>query len=204
MRIRLALAALASTVAMSAPASAAMITYTLTGLFSGTAQGGGFMNEPGIFTGIGDTNSAFIAADGVSRNVILSSLKVAAVNNPNVFTFTATSPTSLRFGTNGGYAGFIVDTDGNNPSVFYTTTLAGYDGVSAVSPTNVNYVESNGTFQTSLGPLTITNQSNLQFSAAVAAVPEPATWAFMIVGFGGIGGVMRRRQRSVATAVRFA
>lgn len=28
-----------------------------------------------------------------------------------------------------------------------------------------------------------------------AAVPEPATWGLMIVGFGAIGGAMRRRQR---------
>ena len=36
--------------------------------------------------------------------------------------------------------------------------------------------------------------------AVVAAVPEPATWAMFIVGFGLVGGVMRRRQR---TNVRF-
>jgi opacity protein-like surface antigen len=34
------------------------------------------------------------------------------------------------------------------------------------------------------------------------AVPEPATWALMILGFGAVGGAMRRRQ--VKTAVRFA
>jgi hypothetical protein len=34
-------------------------------------------------------------------------------------------------------------------------------------------------------------------------VPEPATWALMILGFGAIGGAMRRRQ-SVAAKVRFA
>jgi len=26
-------------------------------------------------------------------------------------------------------------------------------------------------------------------------VPEPATWAMMIMGFGAIGGIMRRRVR---------
>jgi len=31
--------------------------------------------------------------------------------------------------------------------------------------------------------------------SAVGAVPEPATWALMIVGFGAIGSAMRRRQR---------
>ena len=29
------------------------------------------------------------------------------------------------------------------------------------------------------------------------AVPEPATWAFMIFGFGAIGGAMRRRKAQV-------
>lgn len=35
------------------------------------------------------------------------------------------------------------------------------------------------------------------------AVPEPATWAMMILGFGAVGGAMRRRQ-SVAAKVRLA
>jgi hypothetical protein len=34
-----------------------------------------------------------------------------------------------------------------------------------------------------------------------AAVPEPASWAMMIVGFGAVGGAMRRRNR---TSVKFA
>jgi len=33
---------------------------------------------------------------------------------------------------------------------------------------------------------------------AVAAVPEPATWAMMIMGFGTIGALMRRRQYALA------
>lgn len=38
---------------------------------------------------------------------------------------------------------------------------------------------------------------------ASAGVPEPATWGLMILGFGAVGGAMRRR-RSAAAKVRFA
>lgn len=40
-------------------------------------------------------------------------------------------------------------------------------------------------------------------SLASGGVPEPATWTLMILGFGAVGGAMRRRQ-SVAATIRFA
>lgn len=44
----------------------------------------------------------------------------------------------------------------------------------------------------------------LTFTAdAASAVPEPATWGMMILGFGMIGGVMRRRAK-VTTKVSYA
>lgn len=47
------------------------------------------------------------------------------------------------------------------------------------------------------------SQNSFEISnIGAVAVPEPATWGLMIVGFGGIGAVLRRRQSmgSVATA----
>lgn len=41
--------------------------------------------------------------------------------------------------------------------------------------------------------------SNAQlYSTGTPAVPEPATWAMMLLGFGGIGMTMRRRRRNTA------
>lgn len=37
-------------------------------------------------------------------------------------------------------------------------------------------------------------------AATLRPVPEPATWALMLVGFGGLGAMLRRRRRAVATA----
>ena len=45
---------------------------------------------------------------------------------------------------------------------------------------------------------TLTSGSNSFEIDNVAAVPEPATWGMMILGFGVMGGAMRRRQRTTA------
>jgi hypothetical protein len=37
----------------------------------------------------------------------------------------------------------------------------------------------------------------LTFTRVAADVPEPATWAMMLLGFGAIGGEMRYRRRKV-------
>jgi hypothetical protein len=37
-------------------------------------------------------------------------------------------------------------------------------------------------------------------SGALGAVPEPATWAMMLVGFGGLGSVLRSRRRQAPLA----
>lgn len=45
----------------------------------------------------------------------------------------------------------------------------------------------------------LTGPHGLDFVADAAAVPEPSTWALMLVGFGALGTAMRRRQRASST-----
>ena len=59
-----------------------------------------------------------------------------------------------------------------------------------------------GTHPTAAVQSALFRDINSQF-ALTAAVPEPATWAMMMIGFGLVGSAMRRRQK-VTMRVRFA
>jgi hypothetical protein len=69
----------------------------------------------------------------------------------------------------------------------------------------------NGTFFLGLGQHTlsygVTNTSNVlgtyagNFNFAAAPVPEPATWAMMLLGFAGIGLAIRRRRQPVLAQI---
>lgn len=48
----------------------------------------------------------------------------------------------------------------------------------------------------------VSGNSTLRISAAAGAVPEPATWGLMLLGFGVMGGALRRRQTTAR--IRFA
>lgn len=50
------------------------------------------------------------------------------------------------------------------------------------------------------GVFGIRKASNFSVTAVTGAVPEPGTWAMMLLGFGAIGASMRRRRRVSAIA----
>ncbi|ODT89320.1 PEPxxWA-CTERM sorting domain-containing protein [Phenylobacterium sp. SCN 70-31] len=43
---------------------------------------------------------------------------------------------------------------------------------------------------------------NITFDTLSAAIPEPSAWGMMILGFGGVGGILRRRRDLVAAPSR--
>ncbi|SIO13329.1 PEP-CTERM protein-sorting domain-containing protein [Parasphingorhabdus marina DSM 22363] len=93
----------------------------------------------------------------------------------------------------------------NTLNIFTTSgnfTVTGND----LPPANGNRIDQGTNFRftatfdapTFLQSLEFASSSNsFEFdNVGIAAVPEPATWAFMILGFGAIGGAMRRQRKA--------
>ena len=97
------------------------------------------------------------------------------------FTLTGVDETPLQFGSASGAANYYVDVVG----------IEGQQTASAMGFAALNSSESLPTLVTASG-------HDYSSAAAAGGVPEPATWAAMLVGFGGLGAMLRRRRRQVA------
>lgn len=114
---------------------------------------------------------------------------------------TASSVTGSAFSFSGGFAngGTLIYLDPNYVSgssllanlSFGGTTLAAL----GLTPGQYVYSSPADSITFNIGPVQPTAV------ALAAAVPEPAAWAMMVIGFGAIGTAMRRRRSS---AVQFA
>jgi hypothetical protein len=52
--------------------------------------------------------------------------------------------------------------------------------------------------------LTLPSSSNIYLFSSIPGVPEPATWAMMLIGFGGIGMAMRRSRKAKGRLLQVA
>ena len=117
--------------------------------------------------------------------------------------FTAQMITAITGSFNGSTITGLASPFGAN-NLFYVTGPSFVDGsglgfnTTAGTSVNLFFQDSVGSYRiNTTGPFT-SSLVTARSSAAVAAVPEPATWAMMLLGFGGIGVAMRRRRKAVA------
>jgi hypothetical protein len=76
-------------------------------------------------------------------------------------------------------------------------------GAGQVFGLNMHLITSDTAYQVVDTPWASQLVGNIVGGQATGAVPEPATWAMMLIGFGAIGGTLRRRQK-VTARIRFA
>jgi hypothetical protein len=176
-RTRLSLlCAAAASLSLASPASAAqyMFSFTGTSLF-----GGGPLNAAGTLT----------------------TSDVSSVNPLNGYTVQTITGISGTF--NGSAITGLANVTGSN-NLFYLTGPFFVDGnglgFSTAAGAAVNLFVTNGTsYRVNAGGLN-TGLVTASASPLAAAVPEPATWALMLLGFGGIGIAMRRRRTASISA----
>ncbi len=122
------------------------------------------------------------------------------VDTGGVFQF-VTDPDPLNAGVtylesinNSGLAsGEFADASGTlHPFIFNTLT----DAFTALTPPTADSYFAFGI--NNLGEVTLSGQltgTDYLYNPAATTVPEPASWALMLIGFGGLGAAMRSRRR---------
>jgi hypothetical protein len=200
MRIRTTLAALAASFFVAGAAQAAVVTYAFSGSGSGDLAGAAFADRAFDLVLTGDTDivndfgllvfeisplqSATVRIDGLADAVLTSPSRLGINRLVNIIYF---GPT---FGPD------YLDLQVSDADEMAFTFAAPYGPVSGAANSFGQFVG----VGTSQGALTFSSVAGVTFRAVAGTVPEPATWAMMIMGLGGVGAMLRRRPREQAHA----
>lgn len=166
--------AFVSTLGAVAPASAALLDFQLSG------------SQQAMFQIDTDAVPNFSSTNALTGN------QVRFDNVSGTFGGVSTSSASVSFGTN-----LIADLNINGTALGFTQ-LSG-NGPDLFTGNPADPVFTFGSFN--LANPFFGQNDVLKVSAVIAAVPEPSTWAMMIIGFAGLGFAFYRRKNKMALNV---
>lgn len=157
--------------------------------------------------GIGGPLVTFSSTDGnLSTNPGAATVFTADGSALTNFTFTILSGfTAAEFNLEqGSPSSFIVSLTDSAGDMFSETlsSLNGSNIFNIVAPSGTTYTTA--TFTSSGGGFAGLKQLRVTLAGSAGAVPEPATWLMMLIGFGGIGFTMRRSRRGVGALRQLA
>jgi len=205
-------AAGASTIALLAVAGSAAATITLSaGSFGGTGVHSTAGLSNGTVTGLAGTDpvtlstigdlldtkgggeSAYKAHDG-----LMDDFSITFTNNYDAVTFNLNIPngrptTDFTLSVNGG------------PFSFSETGLGKGENKFQLSATGADFIHSlvfkfTGADVQDVRQIRVGNRHIDEAPTAATSVPEPATWAMMVMGFVGLGALLRRRRARASLA----
>ena len=162
---------------------------------------GGFEN--GDFSGFTQTGNP--GSTGVFSSPFVASGAFAAYFGPVGSTGGITQTLSTNAGQSYLISFDLRNFDGQTPN-FYNVLFGGVSLFSATDSAAFNYTNFSTT-ATAVGASTELAFNfrhdpnyflfdNVSVTAVTGAVPEPATWAMMLMGFGAMGVLLRRRRRT--------
>lgn len=204
-KLRFSVAALAA-IGVAAPASAAVTVCSgggcapqphsnvqVTGGQTGSTVSGTLNNAPGTveFTSAQPlaTQGAGVAAASGGLTDPLDISFTGGLINALEFNLNALTGGTVSFSFSGGDSNGVTTgplTLGANGSNFFNVSGGSFDRISISFGDNASLQD--------------IRQVRLAAANAVGSVPEPATWALMILGFGAVAGTMRRRRARTALA----
>ena len=97
-------------------------------------------------------------------------------------------------GPSGSFANQVSDGTGVHALEFLGTSAGSYDSftqqfaTSAGSSYTLNFLFTNNN---------ATPNGFRVSTSGIAGIPEPATWGMMLLGFGGLGAILRRRRKAL-------
>ena len=198
MRLVAGLAGLMASVCVASAADAALMTYTFAGAGSGELGGTAFTDKAFSIVLVGDADQA-VDPYGLGTILAIGQLESAKASIEGLAAAQFTSPTHLGiyFPNNIIYFGFafggdyldLTISDADEASFRFT---APYGPVTGAPDTFGQFHD----VATTQGALALTSVRDVTFAVSpgpTGAVPEPAAWALMVLGFGGAGALLRRR-----------
>lgn len=230
MRISIAAASIAAILAISAPASAATIVgdTTIDGLTLDFGPAPGTLDlvhgigvDQTAQTVFGETNAGaqYSFASGSALQLLtFDAGGVAVASGPfSSLTFAAVTPGTgfdeIEFNLGvpnlkGNFSGdFSVNLLGGGVVNFNDVLLGKNQNKFSLSGLSMSSITFSGLVDESNGnaPLNFDDIRQVNLSSVVSAVPEPATWAMMILGFGMVGSMIRsanaQRRRLATVAI---
>jgi len=143
----------------------------------------------------------------------LTGINLALLGSASGSSFSPSAPLFAIDGNTGGNFPGIFHSSSSDASEVFTLNLSQASQVSSISifgrtdsfsfRDQYNYTLFNGASVVGTGQLDArTGPATADFSA-VSAVPEPSTWALMLIGFGLVGGALRTSKRRQKFAVKY-
>lgn len=190
---------------VASAAQASPVIYTISGTWKGTFNNVAFTDTGFTFNAVGDTSQ--IDTQQVGAEYL--QLQSASVTLDGFGTYSLLNPTRMAHPTSGGQFSF----DQYTPALRHVVLSSGPSGLSLGTSIN-SYIAASAQmigdptptsggmlqFELSVGEPDITFSSHVYPDRDVSVVPEPATWAMMLMGFGGLGTAIRSRRRRAAVA----
>jgi hypothetical protein len=194
------------TCALGGEVSAHVADYTLTGTVDGVFTGAGgptpFSNVQASLLAVADTTTLDVkpGANFFQLSGATFSLSGLATETLDVG---ANAAFGVGTGVNTGKAAFGTFSGGAfTPSVVMASPLfGGWAGTSGIGPFGLTSVKFSDGYPVTISSLVSGDVIEIEtFRDPIfsASVPEPGTWAVMLIGFGIAGAALRRRRQATA------